>query len=146
MLISNGLNSQVLEINFNGYSKFKCTDLDVNSENILTSSALSYYSIGFGKNHVIIDFNSKKITNEYYVNNTYKGTLNYYNLSDYFEKDGIISFNATRIHPDSKLPYKEYFVIYKNAINAEKNIPYLLTYWFENDIIQGNIVNRDLLY
>lgn len=146
MLFVNVAIAQPVVLNFDGYLTFKCTDKNVSGYDIVSSPAIEYVSIGFGKNHVTFDFEEKIIVNKYYVRDDYAGTITYDNLTNYVEIDGVSTFQATRIHPETKKPYTEYFVINEHALTTEYNSPYLITYWFEDGIMVGNIINRDLLY
>jgi hypothetical protein len=144
--LSNFINAQTLVFNFDGYLTFECPDKTVTGYDIVSSPKIEYVAVGFGKNHITIDFDEKTVTNEYYVREDYSGSLTYTGLSNYKESNGVTTFQATRTHPETKKSYTEYFVINKNALTAAENAPYLITYWYDGGIMLGNIINRDLIH
>lgn len=144
-LITSFVNSQSLNFGYDVYMVFECPDKTLKGYDIISSGSMEYIGIGFGKNNITIDFDKKTITNKYYVNDEYKGSLTYTNLTKYKESDGILTFQATRLHPETNKPYTEYFII-NNNLSKEEDIPYFVSYWFEEGNMLGSVINKNLIY
>jgi len=131
--------AQQLNFNFVFYSQFEYTGKQKIDTNILKLDGFSYASIGFGKNDITVDFTNKKITNDYFIDENFKGQLIYENLSNRKNTNGVITFQAQRIHPHTQLLYTEYFIINENAL---PDSPYLISYWHQDGKIEGVIVPK----
>jgi hypothetical protein len=138
--------SQVVELNFDVFMTFQNEDRELTGYSVLESPSIEYVNVGFGKNHITFNFDSKTITNEYYVDSDYSGEIVYTDLTNYTKSNGVVTFQAKRMDPNTKKPYTEYFVINENAMTGETNSPYFISYWFENGVMYGNVINRDLIY
>lgn len=138
--------AQKMTFSFDAYLTFVCDDKNYSGYDVINSPSIFYDNIGFGINNVTIDLDSKTVTNNYYVRDDYSGTITYTNLDNYSEKNGIVTFQAKRINPETKKMYTEYFVINQNALKGEENVPYLITYWYDNGVKHGNVINKELIY
>ena len=145
LLINTIVKSQTMNFSYDVYMVFECSDKTLKGYDVVTSESIEYVGIGFGKNNITIDIDKKIIRNDYFVNDEYKGCLTYNNLKNYKESDGILTFEATRLNPETNKPYTEYFII-NNNLTKEEDTPYFVSYWFENGKMFGSVINKNLIY